>query len=96
MSWDVNAGEPVTVTAIYYLVLPHENIVLHSPDCTNHYASTWTGDLDGFIYAQPTGTPMIPIDPHHAMLLSWVDMDRMARNRPYIDDSVQAAIALVS
>ena len=96
MSWDIIAGSPTSLMAVYYLVLPHENIVLYSTECSNHYTSTWTGDLDSFIYAQPTGTPVIPMDPHHAMLLNWVDMDRMARNRPYIDDSIQAAIALVS
>jgi len=42
------------------------------------------------------GTPMIPVDTHHALEMGWVDMDRMARNRPYLDDAIKAAIALVA
>lgn len=101
MGWEVeqDAGyqPPPKVGAVYYLVLSADNVVMNSSELQ----STWTpseyvGTLDMFLSTQITGTPMIPVDTHHALEMGWVDIDRMSRNRPYLDDAIKAAIALVA
>jgi len=99
MGWQVEQETgyqpPPKVEAVYYLVLPTDNVVLHSTDPTTNSVE-YSGTLDMFESTLLTGTPMIPMDTHHALIQGWVDMARMARNRPYLDDAIKAAIALVA
>lgn len=101
MGWEVEQDTgytpPPKVGAVYYLVLPTDNIVMNSINLNGSWApSEYAGTFDQFIGTLLTGTPLIPLDTHHALLLEWVDIDRMARNRPYLDDAIKAAIALVA
>lgn len=101
MGWEVEQDTgytpPPKVGAVYYLVLPFDNVVINSTDLTSSWTpSEYVGTLDMYMSTLMTGTPLIPVDTHHALLMGWVDMDRMARNRPYLDDAIKAAIALVA
>ena len=95
--WGVITAEPAVNAAQYYLVLPTENIILYATELGEYMSPAMhNGDFEGFKNMWASGTPLIPVDTHHALLLDWVDMDRMARNRPYLDDAIKAAIALVA
>ena len=89
--------QPTTTDAHYYLVLPTDNEVLYSTELGEYTTPmVYAGTFDMFKGFVIQGTPLIPVDTHHALLMNWVDMDRMARNRPYLDDAIKAAIALVA
>ena len=101
MSWEVDQDTgntpPPKVSAEYYLVLSTDNVVLHATDLSSSWVPTeYIGTFEMWKSTLMAGTPMIPLDTHHALELGWVDMDRMARNRPYLDDAIKAAIALVA
>lgn len=96
MSWEVDNTPPGSVSAVYYLVLPDEYVVLYNTELILNSSMTHNGDFNSFCSMRGIGTPLIPLDTHHALLLGWVDIDRMARNRPYLDDKIKAAIALVA
>ncbi len=97
MGWEIiSSGPPVQMQAVYYLVLPGDFKVLWSNDLNMGPALEYMGDYTQFMTMQAYGTPMIPLDTHHAILLNWVTLDVMCRNRPYMDDAVKAAIALVA
>lgn len=97
MGWEVVESQPNSYSAMYYLVLPEDNKVLYSYDLDNYKTPMeWLGDFNSFRTSQGTNTPYIPIDTHHAMLLEWVDLQTMSRNRPYLDETIKAAIALVA
>lgn len=96
MGWEISSASPVTSAAVYFLVLPDEFIVLYNTELNSSVPMTHNGDFNSFCSAQIFGTPLIPMDTHHSLLLGWVDMDRMSRNRPYLDDKIKAAIALVA
>lgn len=96
MGFEVAAGSPAQLQAVYYLVLPDEFKVLWANDLSMNGALEYVGEFTQFLTMQTYGTPMIPLDTHHALLLNWVDMDRMSRNRPYLDDAIKAAVALVA
>lgn len=88
---------PPSADAHYYLVLPADNVVLYSTELGEYSTPlSYCGGFDMFKGFVLQGTPLIPVDTHHALLMNWVDMDRMARNRPYMDDAIKAAIALVA
>jgi hypothetical protein len=95
--WEVQGGPPSTLSAVYYLVLPDDNKVLYAYELHENTTPLENyGTFSGFKGVQAVGTPLIPVDTHHALLLGWVDIDTMARNRPYLDDAIKAAIALVA
>lgn len=94
MGWNVPSTAPATMSALYFLVLPQDYEVLYSYD-PNGSPMVHSGDYNSFAINQGEA-PLIPMDTHHALLMDWVDMDRMARNRPYMDDAIKAAIALVA
>ena len=101
MGWEVpqDAGytPPPNVEAVYYLVLSADNVVINSTNLSSSWQpSEYIGTLDMYLSTLVAGTPMIPVDTHHALEMGWVDMDRMARNRPYLVDAIKAAIALVA
>lgn len=101
MGWEVEQDTgytpPPKVGAVYYLVLPADNIVMYATDLNSAWVpSEYVGTLDMYISTLAAGTPLIPLDTHHALIMGWVNMDRMARNRPYLDDAIKAAIALVA
>lgn len=99
MGWDVyeTPVSPVSRPAVYFLVLPDSNEVLYSYEISEFNAPMHhSGDFAYFINGQGSGVPLIPMDSHHALLLGWVTIDEMARNRPYLDDAIKAAIALVA
>jgi hypothetical protein len=98
MSWEVvSTYSPPTLEAIYFLSLPDENAVLYHSELSNYTTPMYyAGDLSGFQSHYPQGTPLIPLDTHSALVLGWVDVDRMMRNRPYLDEKIKAAIALVA
>lgn len=96
MGWEINNAPPNSLSAVYYLVLPTDFKVLFSYELNNSTPMEYAGNFQQFTGSQPHGTPFIPLDTHHALLLEWVDMDTMARNRPYLDDAIKAAIALVA
>lgn len=82
--------------AVYYLWLPEDNVVLWAYYSDDTSPTEYVGSLNMFKNTLANGTPMIPMDSHHALCLDWLTMDRMARNRPYLDDAIKAAIALVA
>lgn len=96
--WSIHsaATPPPSVEAVYYLWLPEDNVVLWAYYSNDTDPEEYIGTLHTYKNSLPTGTPMIPMDSHHALCLSWLTMDRMARNRPYLDDAIKAAIALVA
>ena len=101
MGWEVDQDSmnppPAKVMAVYYLVLSSENVVMNSTDLTSSWApSEYVGTLDQYMSTLISGTPLIPVDTHHALEMGWVDMARMSRNRPYLDEAIRAAIALVA
>ena len=83
------------MSALYFLVLPQDLVVLYAYDCNTSTPMKHVGNYDSFETIQ-RDAPLIPMDTHHALLMNWVDMDQMARNRPYLDDAIKAAIALVA
>jgi len=95
--WHIPVSDPVTVSAVYFLILPTDNVVLYG-NSLDIYATPmeFIGDFNGFAVSQGTGTPLIPMDTHTALSLGWVEMDRVVRNRPYLDETIRAAIALVA
>jgi hypothetical protein len=95
MGWEVTTAAPTTLSALYYLVLPSDYEVLYAYDANGTPPMKHTGDFNSFAINQGD-CPLIPMDTHHALLMDWVDMDTMARNRPYLDDAIKAAIALVA
>lgn len=96
MGWEVPMSQPSTNSAVYFLELPTDYEILYAYDLGSSTPMVHNGDFNSFANSQGTGTPLIPMDTHHALLMDWVDMDRMARNRPYMDDAIKAAIALVA
>jgi hypothetical protein len=95
MGWDVPSSAPTTQSALYFLVLPTDCEVLYAYDPNGSPPMSHSGDYNSFAISHGD-PPLIPMDTHHALLMDWVDMDRMARNRPYMDDAIKAAIALVA
>lgn len=98
MTWEVVSSiSPPTLDAVYFLVLPDESVVLYNTELIKYATPLcYSGDLSGFQSYHPQGTPLIPLDTHSALVLGWVDVDRMMRNRPYLDEKIKAAIALVA
>ena len=96
--WSIQstATPPPELAAVYYLWLPEDNVVLHALYFNDTDPQEYSGDLRMFRGSYADGTPFIPMDSHHALSLKWLTMDRMARNRPYLDDAIKAAIALVA
>lgn len=95
--WTIQAPvPPPPLTAVYYLWLPEDNVILHALYFNDTEPLEFYGDLTMLRGNYPEGTPFIPMDSHHALCLKWLDIDRMARNRPYLDDAIKAAIALVA
>ena len=87
---------PPLVEAVYFLWLPEEQVVLWAHYSDDSSPAEYMGNIGLFKSTLATNTPMIPMDSHHALSLGWLDMHRMARNRPYLDDAIKAAIALVA
>ena len=100
MTWSTPAAvapTPVTYEAVYFLVLEREQVVLHSDELKSWSGPMeWGGNLDSFMGTKAEGTPFIPVDPHTALSLGWLSSIRLANNMPYLDESIRAAIALVT
>lgn len=96
MGWETQAPPIRTYQAVYYIVLPEDNKVLHSYEIGEYSTpNEHLGDWGSFRNTYPD-CPLIPVDTHHALLLAWVDLPTMTRNRPYLDETIKAAIALVA
>lgn len=87
---------PPSVEAVYFLWLPEEQVVLWAHYSDDINPSEYQGNIGLFKGTLATNTPMIPMDSHHALSLNWLDINRMTRNRPYLDEAIRAAIALVA
>jgi hypothetical protein len=97
MGWSIESAPPSTMEAVYFLILPDEFVVLYNTELSEVMPPfIYNGDMQQFIGSQVPGSPLIPLDTHTAMTLNWVDLDRMSRNRPYMNDAIKAAIALVA
>ncbi len=95
--WAVQTVQPTYQEAQYFLILESENKVLYANQLTPYSAPfEHFGDFASFVSMQGPDCPLIPVDTHTALSLNWVDMQRMVRNRPYLDETMKAAIALVA
>lgn len=88
--------KPAINNAQYFLLLPVENVVLYKHEISTSMApTTFTGDFASFANMFPN-SPLIPLDAHTALVLNWVNVERMSRNCSYLNDTIRAAIALVA
>lgn len=95
--WSIAQHDPVTLNAVYFVILPTDNVVLYGSSLDTYGTPLeYIGDFNSFAMSQIAGTPLIPMDTHTALSLGWVEMDRVVRNRPYLDETIRAAIALVA
>lgn len=81
--------------AVYYLVLPESCEVLHTDDLS-YSPHCHVGDFTSFRHTHTVETPLIPVDPHHAICMDWVDARLMAKNMMYLSEEIRAAVALVT
>ena len=93
MTWSIRTTQ--SVDPVYFIRLPADYTFLWANNLTDSFPQNFIGDMYGFTNHVPRGTPLIPIDFHHALSMNWVTIDVVVRNMPYLDDTIKAAILLV-
>ena len=97
MTWGIldQSFTPPMLEAAYFLFLPEKNEILWS-NTLSLWASPqiYHGDIERWV-ATMDGAPVIPIDPHLALSLTWLAVDEMVYNMPYVNDHVKAALKLI-
>lgn len=95
MSWHLTEIAPQRYAAVYFIYLPVSNKCLYSEELSDFLAPmVYLGDVGG-LSALKENHPLIPIDPHFALSLDWIELDKMIDEMPYVTDSLKACLKLI-
>lgn len=87
---------PSQVEAVYFIWMSETNTVIHSSELALYVTPTlFAGDIPSWVRSLPINTPVIPIDLHLALTLSWITIDQAVDNMPYVTDTLKACVRLV-
>lgn len=93
--WQIEKSQPSTQTAVYFFALPVDGVVLNNHELTNA-PLRYYGNLQDWLQYEAYDKPVIPLDAHNVICLNWASPEEIVKNMEYLDDTVRAAIALIT
>ena len=97
MGWeirDVNTAPP-RLAAVYFIYLPVKDKCLYSNEINKYQIPSENYGDPSQLQGTYPNAPLIPIDPHLALSLGWIELDKMVGEMPYVTDILKACLKLV-